>query len=156
MKLFIMRHGEAEYRPGPDENRRLTSHGRHQASLMTDLCKPEIDSASSVLVSPYMRARETADILLAERELEPGVYDGICPESSVSALADYLQDKRVQSCWLVTHMPFSGRLVDYLVYGDNRQVTGLDTADVVCLQADDWLPGCATLKWHRHWRDGEV
>ena len=59
MKIWILRHGQAEGMAASDEARQLTLHGREEATLMADyLAEVPLDG---ILASPYRRAQQTAE-----------------------------------------------------------------------------------------------
>ncbi len=65
MIVGVMRHAKAEpKKPGlPDEDRRLTDEGRKQVEAIADVMpwRP-----SRIIHSPYVRARETAELLASK------------------------------------------------------------------------------------------
>ncbi|MEC7644255.1 phosphohistidine phosphatase SixA [Idiomarina sp.] len=118
MKLYIMRHGQAEPMsdPWPDSERRLTDEGitevRHASEWLIQQC----DVVEQCYTSPYQRARETQRVMnerLNCREVK--VLDCLTPEKrvheTVTELAAELAIVGVKSALVVTHMP----LVSYLV-----------------------------------------
>ena len=119
MKLYIMRHGEANYPKGSysDRERRLTTNGEHEVMTTTNWLidkQPEVDC---VYVSPYLRAQQTAAILLSQlKTRQRQDSDDITPDghagSVVSWLAAEIQQQGFESVVLVSHMP----LVSYLVH----------------------------------------
>jgi len=76
--VFLLRHGEPDWSPGggPSVNDpTLTEFGRAQARAAADrLSKQRIDA---IYVSPYRRARETAEPLAAQTGLTPIVVAGL-------------------------------------------------------------------------------
>ena len=73
MKIFIMRHGEAEVMAKTDKARRLTEYGKKQAFAQGLWLAKQLNSTAleRVLVSPYQRAQETFEQvnLVATRNL---------------------------------------------------------------------------------------
>ena len=69
MKIFIMRHGEAEVVASSDETRRLTDYGRKQSISQGQWLKTHLNSTAlsvqKVIVSPYVRAQETFELVNA-------------------------------------------------------------------------------------------
>ncbi len=67
MKVFIMRHGEAEVVASSDETRRLTDYGRKQSTSQGQWLKTHLNSTAlsvqKVIVSPYVRAQETFELV---------------------------------------------------------------------------------------------
>ena len=60
MKIFIMRHGEAEHFADSDAARQLTPRGRVESEAVARACKEQgFAQFDKVLVSPYIRAQQT-------------------------------------------------------------------------------------------------
>ena len=61
MKLWVLRHGEAEPRAKTDAERRLTAHGREQVlhSAAYLIGQP----LQAIVASPYVRAQQTAALV---------------------------------------------------------------------------------------------
>ena len=70
MEIFVLRHGEAEPRAKRDHQRCLTERG--QSEVLTTLKRGlgELQGVQKILVSPYTRAQQTADIAA---DLLPGI-----------------------------------------------------------------------------------
>ena len=64
MLLLLMRHGEAENRAYEDSERALTDYGRKEVSMTAARLGAERMSVDSIVVSPFLRARQTADIVV--------------------------------------------------------------------------------------------
>lgn len=63
-RLYLVRHGSAEAKATSDAARRLTAEGRAAFAAHARALAPRL-SISRVVTSPYLRARETADLLAA-------------------------------------------------------------------------------------------
>ena len=59
MRLFVMRHGEAELMANSDKERHLNANGKEQSLMQGTWLKSTALSFDKVLVSPYARALET-------------------------------------------------------------------------------------------------
>lgn len=132
-KVIIMRHGEAESHASNDASRQLTDDGREEvrssALTLNNTC-PQIDR---MIVSPYARARQTADIVAEQFGGIPEfVSDKLTPDRSpedvLSVIEDYLVD--VDTGLLVFHQPIASRTVRYLT-GQN---ISMRTAGVAVLE----------------------
>lgn len=119
MKLYIMRHGEASYPKGSysDRERCLTANGEREVMSTTNWLIDKQPRVDCVYVSPYLRAQQTASILLSH--LKTGQRqdcDDITPDGHaglvVSWLATEIEQHEFESVVLVSHMP----LVSYLVH----------------------------------------
>ena len=146
MKLFLMRHGEAEPYRQDDSSRALTATGRASVASKQGLL-PAIDL---MVVSPYLRALQTADILVGEglQVSYRVVDDRVTPDCSLQPIIDELLNPTLQTQLIVAHNPLLSRLVS-LLCGDQARSVALATAEVACLEADEFLPGCAKLLWVR-------
>lgn len=117
MQIFIMRHGQASPLGVSDEQRLLTEQGKLEAVVMTKWLHDEKFKFDQILVSPYKRAQQTANILADSLSaLSPlTTLDIITPSGNASEVHDYIDGvcelKRMNTLLIVSHMP----LVSYLV-----------------------------------------
>ena len=111
MRVFLVRHAEAE--PGntdePDELRRLTAHGREQAHELGVRFAAESERPQAVLSSPLVRARETAEAIAKQLDLEAEPDDRLGPGCDVEALRDAAAG-RGTTVVAVAHQPDCGRI----------------------------------------------
>ncbi|WMN60958.1 phosphohistidine phosphatase SixA [Pseudoalteromonas xiamenensis] len=122
--ILIMRHGEAEPLVRHDESRALTEKGCQQAKMMGQWLAKQAFSPEGVLISPYLRAQQTANQVLlfnSPRFLE--TCSDIVPNGNASFAIDYLETlismhPDIESWLLVAHMPIVSYLVDQLSPGD--------------------------------------
>ncbi|MDN3649049.1 histidine phosphatase family protein [Reinekea marina] len=144
MKLYLMRHGEAEPYQQNDSGRALTSTGRGSVASKARL----IPAVDVMYVSPYLRALQSADILVDQGVSVKHriVDDRVTPDCNLEPIIDELlrPDEPVQL--IVAHNPLLSRLTRHLA-GEEARGVNLATAQVACLEADEFLPGCATLLW---------
>ena len=145
MKLLIMRHGAADSATR-DFDRRLTRQGteevkRSAAGLLAHRSVP-----LRTFASPLVRARQTAELVLGELELDQSIstIDEIspagCPDRVVARLSAEIEK---ELCLLVSHQPFVSIFVEYLT---NRKVF-MDTANVACISMDVLGQNCGDLEW---------
>lgn len=84
MNLILWRHADAEDRL-PDEARQLTAKGRKQAKKMAEWLEARLPAARRVLVSPAVRARETAAALTGKVTIEQAVSTSATPQGLLKA-----------------------------------------------------------------------
>lgn len=124
MKIYIMRHGEAEppvmrpY-PGADAKRVLTDCGHAEAETAAEWLKTQEKGIDLAIVSPYSRARQTYDHVadsfpIEVTEVSTEVTPDGDPDDFASALLARLQIEPAESVLIVSHMPFVCYLVNYL------------------------------------------
>ncbi|SQC91037.1 Phosphohistidine phosphatase sixA [Cedecea neteri] len=63
MQVFIMRHGDAALDAASDSVRPLTQCGCDESRLMATWLTGQVASIERVLVSPYLRAEQTLDVV---------------------------------------------------------------------------------------------
>jgi len=117
MQVYIMRHGQAEGFVKNDAQRALTSQGIKEVSAMARWFRQNKHDVDLVLVSPYVRAQQTAATFCqsADISLKPETVTFITPSGSATDVHDYLDGvvaaEKYSSVLIVSHMP----LVSYLV-----------------------------------------
>lgn len=143
-RLYLLRHGEAEFGSDRDAQRRLTDRGITQvrqaaAKLPT--------GGLAVCYSPYVRAVESARLVLehitAQSEQQA---DWLIPETPPGTALAQLESRAGQDLLLVTHNPLVTSLAAALSGEAERAVT-FGTGSLARLDGDAMLPGCMTLVW---------
>ncbi|MBE2893984.1 phosphohistidine phosphatase SixA [Spirabiliibacterium falconis] len=141
MRIFIMRHGEAEIMAASDAQRNLTQYGQKQAIEQGLWLSDAANHIDKVLVSPYYRAMQTYDKLASQtatalpNEIE--TWDALTPYGNTSLVLDYLQtllDEGVKNVLIVSHLPFVDDLVTALC--DSPQQVGFSTATIAEIEWD--------------------
>ena len=132
MKIFVMRHGEAEVIASSDEARHLNNYGRKQSISQGQWLKTHLNSTAlsvqKVIVSPYIRAQETFELVnlaLGNVLNNVEVWNGITPYGNATLVADYLsvlQEEGIESVLLVSHLPLVGSIVSEL-YGKRNPIS---------------------------------
>lgn len=141
MRLWLLRHGEAEARAPSDEVRELTAAGRAEvlrSALQLQNAEPRL-----ILASPYVRAQQTA-ALVRQHLGWPGEVRSVAwatpdgePERALAELALL----EVEELLLVTHNPFVGELAGWLLHGHRQAPVPMGTASLLCLEAPLPLAG---------------
>ncbi|HGL6371089.1 TPA: phosphohistidine phosphatase SixA [Citrobacter koseri] len=123
MQVFIMRHGDAALDAASDSVRPLTSCGCDESRLMANWLKGQKVDIERVLVSPFLRAEQTLDVV-GECMNMPGNVD-VLPELTpcgdvgmVSAWLQTLANEGVASVLVISHLPLVGYLVSELCPGE--------------------------------------
>lgn len=123
--LYIMRHGQAEELAGRDRDRALTKEGQHETrEIARWLAKREV-VPTQALVSPYLRARQTFDLMNRELHLPAKsvtTLDELTPHGDPAMVCDYLyalSRQSIPAVLVVAHMPLVSFLIEQL---DPRQV----------------------------------
>lgn len=123
MQVFIMRHGDAALDAASDSVRPLTSCGCDESRLMANWLKGQKVDIERVLVSPFLRAEQTLDVVGECMNLPGNV--GVLPELTpcgdvgmVSAWLQTLANEGVASVLVISHLPLVGYLVSELCPGE--------------------------------------
>ncbi|MGJ8691874.1 MAG: phosphohistidine phosphatase SixA [Thalassotalea sp.] len=126
MQLYIMRHGEAHHQGLSDSERELTTFGISEVVDIAKIMSEEIFDL--IIVSPFVRAQQTADILVETLKLTSQVQqcDLITPVGSASQVHDYidglLASNPYQKILLVSHMPLVSFLLAELTIGGHMPI----------------------------------
>lgn len=150
MKLYVLRHGEAEPRARSDAQRRLTAHGLAEVRAVATAAATRLAGLQTVVSSPYQRARQTAAEVMrtlgfaGELVIEPG----LTPGSAIDSLGAIVENSGAGELLLVSHQPLVGELLRYLCDADALEPMG--TAHLAALELTAFARGGAQLLW-REW-----
>ena len=151
MNILIMRHGEAETAAPSDAERNLTENGCQQAQLAGQCIGDLSLSFDQVWVSPYLRAQQTADGVLASLTgFKRKTLNFLVPEIAPSMVVDRLAESDVENVLIVSHQPLVSALVGLLENADDRAGPPMSPASMVLLSTDMVLAGCCQRQWIRH------
>lgn len=165
MKLFILRHGDAEVYASSDDKRQLTIQGQQNVTETARKYTKELSAVSNILVSPYVRAQQTADIVLSNLSLEHSTQEratqthdfsvstvdfltpNIQPQTVINALFTMQRQVPDQNILLVSHQPLVGYLIELFCQRKPNFMGGypMSPASMACLQMDVIAAGCAEL-----------
>jgi len=146
MKLYLVRHGEAEPKVIHPE-RPLTTTGRREVERAAQTAAERITDLDVIWHSTKTRAQETAEILSARLHPRDGLIEreGLAPNDAVGPVAVEIASGDADVL-IVSHIPFLHKLADRLLEGsEETQPVHLDTAGFACLEADD------ALNWFLAW-----
>lgn len=137
MRLFLLRHGQAEPYTIPDETRQLTEKGRLQTAEIAEhyLINVKWDA---IWASPFIRAQQTAQIVLEKIKhahhgsaLQVTTIKGITPDDSPRKALELFSGHENKSILLVSHQPFLGCLTGLLVYGNVQSAPDIPTSGLI-------------------------
>lgn len=114
MDLILWRHAEAqEWTQGCDDMaRRLTSRGEKQAKRMAGWLDRQLPDNTRILVSPAVRAEQTANALGRKFKIRPELG----PDGTVAQLLELVQWPDARGCVLVVgHQPTLGQTISQLI-----------------------------------------
>lgn len=155
MNLYLLRHGIAA-EPGAtgfkDDERPLVPKGVQKlGKVARALGKLEI-SFDLILSSPYLRARQTAEIIAEKLDLKKRLEfaDALMPGNAPGKLIALLEhfEPPPPEVLLVGHEPFLSDLISLLISGQTTSSVAMKKGGLCKLGVERLRPGrCATLEW---------
>ncbi|MDR2164421.1 MAG: histidine phosphatase family protein [Zoogloeaceae bacterium] len=110
MELLLWRHAEA-MDGSPDHARELTPRGKEQAWRIAAWLKKHAPGGIRLLVSPAVRARQTAAFFREEMEIREALASDAAPDE-ILALLDW---PNAAPCVIVGHQPMLGEILARLL-----------------------------------------
>jgi len=152
MEIYILRHGIAVNRGTPgykkDSDRPLTPEGEEKLHQIAKAMLAMELKFDLILSSPYLRSKQTAQLVAAELDEEITLTDLLTPDGNPLELIRELNDEKPQSVLLVGHEPYLSGLISVLVTGESKASIELKKGGLCKLSADRVAFGqCATLNW---------
>lgn len=147
MRLFVMRHGEAEPHAASDELRPLTDNGKAEVAEVARQHLVHIHF-DQVYVSPYLRAQQSWQEIQAQgvQFKNQQTVEWITPDTPPQKAIDQLlvQSGEAQTILLVCHQPFVGRMATLLCEGRDHGMP-IATGGLVTMETEVIARQCATL-----------
>ncbi|MBV4454679.1 MULTISPECIES: phosphohistidine phosphatase SixA [Pseudomonas] len=143
MKVWILRHGEAEGHAPTDAERNLTEHGR--AEVLRSAAHLIGQPLGAIIASPYVRAQQTAHLVREALGFDADIrtVPWLTPEGNPSQVLENLDSD--DNVLLVSHQPLVGSLISFLQHGHQRQPQPMYTASLAELEGDFPLAGLMSL-----------
>ncbi|MEN2508720.1 phosphohistidine phosphatase SixA [Stutzerimonas stutzeri] len=150
MRLWLLRHGQAEPKARTDAQRNLTDVGRREVEGAAAPLQDQ--SLQVILVSPYQRAQQTAEIVRQALGFTGPVetVPWLTPDSDPADAMLYLDRRTEQRLLLVTHQPLVGALGGWLVSGHRDAPLPMATASLAELEGEHLAAGLMHLVGLRH------
>lgn len=150
MRLYIVRHGEAEPHRDDDQSRALTSAGRAAVRQLWQQLHAAGIQVDALYSSPYLRARQTADEISAiSGQPLAAELDELVPDGRPAQVLDWLlMQPQLDNVVLVSHMPLVALLVGQLADGPGARVP-MHVGSVASLELDVAAVGGGRLRWLR-------
>ena len=155
MRIYLIRHsnaveqGVAEYQD--DSRRPLTEKGRDKMTEIASALRKLGVNPDLIVSSPYLRARETAEILakVLKYKKELLFNDSLVPAGTPEQIIGEINEKyTVGELMLVGHEPCLGILIGTLAAGAPNLVIDLKKGGVCCISSDDLhADRKAVLEW---------
>jgi phosphohistidine phosphatase len=157
MNLFLLRHGVAVERDPqsfPDDSRRpLTLKGEDRVQLVSDAMQALELSFDGIISSPFLRSRQTAEIVATALGLRRGLQfrDELAPTGDPKALVRFISRMQPapENLLLVGHEPYLSELLSMLISGHPDAAIDLKKNGLAKIELSQRLKygRCATLNW---------
>jgi len=154
MHLYIIRHAWA-YEHGdprwPDDSQRpLEQEGAERFAQVVKLLAQRGFAPDVIATSPYVRCRQTAEIVAAHFAQSPQLVelDGLKPGSDFAELLEWTRRQRAESIAWVGHAPDVGWLAASLI-SEGDAVIRFAKGAIASIRIEGPLGiGCGELEWH--------
>ncbi|MGO2355200.1 MAG: phosphohistidine phosphatase SixA [Marinomonas foliarum] len=149
-RLYVLRHGNAQpYGYDLDERRELTELGVAEVKMAALAFKSRAETLDVVLVSPYVRAQQTAKVFLSSLDVsvEQQNCPLITPDGRCMDVALWLNEQPYESILLVTHQPFAHQFVDFLVDEPFPVSFAMTTAALASVEGELFANACCQFRW---------
>ena len=143
MKLWVLRHGEAESHASSDAQRNLTEQGRKE--VLNSAAHLIGQPISAIIASPYVRAQQTAQLVREALRFMPEIrtVPWLTPDGNPLQVLEKLDTD--DNVLLVSHQPLVGNLISFLQHGHQSQPQPMHTASLAELEGDFPLAGLMSL-----------
>lgn len=149
MRLWVVRHGEAEPYQAKDALRALTDKGKQDITALAAKLKAWQVKPERILVSPYRRTQQTLALLQAGNawSATAELCEYITPEASINDCLSVFDDG--QDTLMVSHQPLVSLLLGVLIDGHQRYAYDypMQPGSVACLHLSALIPGAASLEY---------
>jgi phosphohistidine phosphatase len=155
MKLYLIRHSNAvelsaaDYED--DSQRPLTAKGCEKMETITSALKELGMKPDLIVSSPYMRAKQTAEILAQglKYKAKIEINEALVPMAEADGIVGEINEKYlVEELVLVGHEPSLSMLIGMLTAGNAEMALTMKKGGVCCLLVDDLrIERRATLEW---------
>jgi phosphohistidine phosphatase len=150
MRLYFLRHGEAaDPAAYSDEERPLSEAGRHQASAVARFFSDRGLRLDTILCSPLLRARQTAEAVQAAYAALPlKTSENLLSSADPLAILEELGTSRADDLLLVGHEPHLSKTISRLLGLDSKKGVEMKTCTLACIVATPPPgPGRGMLIW---------
>ncbi|MFN3579524.1 MAG: phosphohistidine phosphatase SixA [Pseudomonas sp.] len=146
MRLWILRHGQAQAMAATDPQRELTPWGRREVLEVASQLKGA--GLQAIVASPYVRAQQTAELVSERLEHARGIATAawLTPDDDPRQVLDYLAERSESELLLVSHQPLVSQLIGLLVDGNRSAHYPMPTAGLACIDMDFPAAGLGHLQ----------
>ena len=157
MRIWVLRHGEAERQTQYDPDRALTARGTEDAKAAGVVLSKLVPPTLQIYASPYKRAQQTAQAAaLALPHQHISTVNWLTPDIDPREILHSLDQLSKTDILLVSHQPLVSALIGVLIDGNYHAGPPMNTASLAELELSTIGVGCAKLVSLRHAPDFKV
>jgi phosphohistidine phosphatase len=149
MKIFILRHGEAEPYRTDDASRRLTQKGINDTQHIINANFDSLSSINTIYASPLVRAQQTAAIAGKLLKQQIVTMESLEPEANPDEVFAVLQTITEEKILLVSHLPLVGILANRLC-GLPLNALRFNTSSLVGIECEIPASGMGSVFFEKH------
>lgn len=151
MRIWVLRHGEAERQTQYDPDRVLTARGSDDAKNAGIVLSKFVPATLQIFASPYKRAQQTAQAAaLALPHQHIATVEWLTPDTDPRVTLRALEQLPHNDILLVSHQPLVSALGGLLTDGDYRAGPPMSPASLAELDLSTIGVGSAKLVSLRH------
>jgi phosphohistidine phosphatase len=154
MDLFLIRHADAIPLGEPgitvDAERPLSEKGVRQSERLAQFLNQGGFHFDRLLVSPLLRARQTAEVLLralGNESLQIEECEDLVPDARSRKLAKFLRRSGAERIALVSHLPFIGEFAAWMIGSKKAQIDFAKGGMAQISTGPDVAKGTGILNW---------
>ncbi len=153
MELYLIRHADAlalgEAGVNDDADRPLSDKGQKQSVAMGEFFKAHGLAFDRVVSSPYLRAKQTAEIMLQSSgmALDIAYTDSLTPDARPKKLARYLMKSGGDKVALVGHLPHMGEFASWMIGDKKAQIEFVKAGVALVSSGESPIKGNGVLHW---------
>jgi phosphohistidine phosphatase len=157
MNLYFLRHGVAvdrDLQSFPDDSLRpLTLKGEDRVRIVCDAIHALEISFDAILASPYLRTRQTAEIVVTDLKLRRAleIREELAPDGDPKALMRHINrlPATPEHVLLIGHEPYLSELLSQLISGHPDGAIDLKKNGLARVEVSGRLKygRCAVLNW---------
>ena len=149
MRLYLLRHADANTFAARDDERPLSDKGFTQAERIGRFCHKHDIQPEVILTSPLLRTQQTAEHVAKELksikvEVAPFLASGMDPDSAFAGLQPY---KNFGSVMIVGHQPDIAELIARLIAVRNHAHIHISKGSLSSLDVHALASGGAILEF---------
>lgn len=148
MQIILIRHGQAASLKTTDAARALTSEGEFQAQQTAAWLVNQGYQLDALIVSPYVRAQQTAYHIAQAFDLPMTICDKITPDDDPKQAFEWLDELSLPDSAVIAvvcHMPIVAKLAALLTGEPVHHVSGFNLAEAQVVDLPMFASGMATV-----------